>query len=643
VKPPNYAGHATRGAVMINRIGIASVNSLAVICATLVALTAQPTFAQSELTDDRIRQFSGAIAGNIPDAVTAQTIAIAGNAGSRYYDVGYYKIYVKRIGDNPIFESNRPCKEFVRSSTGVNPEFSFLFNTKTDLGVALKIPLTDEAGGGSSFAELPLFRFTSNEKGKCLIDQPYFALDSSTAQFVTPLMPLKLYPDGQELRLQFRPWLATSPNAGRVSALWKGIGAFAKLLGPIGDVASLLIDDKKADSYAIRSQAQASIFDFAQTRDPTTKIEIKESNGPKIERTLLVAPVLSNSEASAQTQKLTASWQFRESKSGGQTINLSYEIGVSFVASRLGGGDSSEIFKTDWKDSELERLLVRNAELPDMRGLDGVPTRWEHVTPSIINLAAQKDTVSFSAACKPALDDLRKLRLSEPDQALLIYAIARMRSKLDAAQLSQVKCFQDSRFADALSRFGVRIASNSADDVARTTGKALAAFRKPNASPSRIAPISSDNVVVTGRTALLTGNATALLPNEEKMNQAGFVARFATFGFTETSMAAPCWVADWDTGDIPFNSSGAVSTQPPVAFLGVRKIGANPEQVILIVLGLAAKDDDHPDPPIATVWVGDERDLTDPDVRSIRTKMATNGLCTAESRFASFFAAVTPP
>ena len=88
-------------------------------------------------------------------------------------------------------------------------------------------------------------------------------------------LPLNPGPDQSAIEVKFRPWIAQSANPARMSALWKGVGAFAKFLGPVGAIGSLLLDAKKEDP-TLWTQAKASFFDKTGL-DPQTEADVRRA------------------------------------------------------------------------------------------------------------------------------------------------------------------------------------------------------------------------------------------------------------------------------------------------------------------------------------------------------------------------------
>ncbi|WP_327195910.1 hypothetical protein [Novosphingobium capsulatum] len=592
-----------------------SLLSLLVICGLSPPASAQEASASAEA-------FAEAMASGV--AVPDRAVAELPPSSVRALAGGYYKLLVRRA-DADGNDTAISCNDSIQKLTGSKKISDILTGKTSDVGISIELPLQGSDAEATK-AELNLFRLTKTNGSNCRVEQSYFALRAPGEAFETPFMPLALNPgpDAQTAEIKFRPWSAQASNPARISALWRGVGAFAKLLGPIGALGSILFDDKGGDRYAVRAQAEASFFS-ATGLDPATD-KIAEAKRPEFDRKLRIVPA---KDGATPLNRVTASWDL-VGKDHAAT-RISYVVDVDYLASRIIGGKQ---FKTV-ADDDFALLLEQASP-------NGQP--WWSITPTVANLATQKDPKTFSAACSPALADLQHLNLSEPDRMLLLYAIGRAKDDFPADSFNDISCFSGKSASLALARFGIAIPPrtnpNSGAEMDRTARLLGAALRSPTGlgggTGQRLpaAVKSAVSVRISPKLAMQDGKdfgdgTIAAARFLERFKQVRFVSRIG------------CQVNSWSDATMP-PSSQLDSEQQPVAFLA-----SQGSMVFLVVAGLATKvaGPENLPPAITSLYVSDAPDARDPVIAEIRNKMIAldSSLCPRDGDFAPFFSAPPVP
>lgn len=554
-------------------------------------------------------------------------LAEAPPASYRAMTGGYYHIQVRRNATAGTGSADQAidCNDSIRKLTGSSKIGDIITDKTSDVGISLEFPVS-LSGDQLTKAELNLFRI-NKQGGKCRIEQSYFALRDRDEPFETPLVPLPLNPgpDQSAIEVKFRPWIAQSANPARMSALWKGVGAFAKFLGPVGAIGSLLLDAKKEDP-TLWTQAKASFFDKTGL-DPQTDT-LTEGKKQEFNRKLRILPA---ADLSTPMNRVTANWVLAGKNHADQPIG--YTVDVEFVASRLIGKTFRKV-----EDAELADLL-------DQPSPNGTP--WRAITPSVDNLIQQNAPTAFAAACQPALDDLGRLGLSEPDRLLLLYAVGRAVHKFAAEDFNAIACLGSRSAKNALKRFQIDIPDapiiNPAADTLRSARTLANAFKFPGNLGSAGVQPKLDGVIKQP-VSVKVGNLLTLSDGkpfgDTTMGADQFLARFKQLNyFSHTS----CVVAQWSDAAMP-QGSGLASAQQPIAFLGRRSGDGG---IVMVFAGLANKADslNNLPPSVTALYVTDGKDLNDQVIGEVRAKMAAlpDADCARSGVFQPFFAPPPAP
>lgn len=570
-------------------------------------------------------KFAEAVSGGILEEKIPGGFNLGGTGADQYLNAGYYKILVKKIGNaqnDAVVKSK--CHEILASHAAASRPLSFVTGSDDEVGMSLTLFLQPSATPAPEDprAEVNLFRLYRQDGGKCGLQQSYFALKSADAPFESPLIPLELQPGADQVAtVQFSPWIARVRDPNRITALWRGVGAFAKLLGPVGSFVSVLLGEE--DPYAVRSQARASFFGDAALA-PGDEI-VKASSARLINRPLNIAP-LPGSDLSRN--RIVAQLGFAPKSTPQDRLSLGYTVEVAYVGTRFpfpGPG-----FKPL---SEADFDTILNAPSPFAK------KKWEEVTPSVANLRAQKTVAAFSAACGPAFEELKNLNLSHPDRALLIYAVGR-KNAIYPGEFNEIPCFKDSLNRKALARFGIKIPEPVITVPAARREAAMEHVRKGFKSPTNAAQRNGGGLVdvvlddgrfsISGQTALLTRDRSSI--NGDGLLKAEFLNRFKKLYQVQTG----CALTDWGSDFMP-DSAGGLSTEvKPVAFLAVQP-GA--KDYFLVVLGLSKQLNSIGNPSLLSMWIGTTTDQSDIDVQEIKRLMSELEACKSDANFAGFIAA----
>lgn len=605
------------------RLSLVSTAGLFAIVATiLVPATARAADAKKAADD-----FAELMASGVenPDRLTSE----APPASFRAMAGGYYRVLVKRNTSDGAAASDRDlnCDDSIKKLTGSSKIGDIITDRTSDVGVSLEFPIS-VASNEPTKAELNLFRINKTSS-KCRIEQSYFALRAKDEAFETPLMPLPMNPgaDARAIEVKFRPWIAQSSNPARMSALWKGVGAFAKFLGPIGALGSMLLDSKKEDPYALRAQAKASFFE-ATGLDPATD-KLVEGTKQEFNRKLRILP---SADLTTPMNRVTANWVLAGRNKA--DIAIGYTIDVDHVASRIIG-------KTFRKVEDIELAELIDQESPT----SGVP--WREITPSLSNLGKQNTPAAFGAACQPALDDLQRLGLSEPDRVLLIYAVGRSQHQFTGADFNGIVCIGNRSAKAALRRFGIELPDNpvinSPAETLRSASTIANAFRFPANLGSAAAQPRLDGIVKQP-VSIKAGNLLRVSDGkpfgDTTMEADTFLARFKLMNyFSQTS----CIVTQWSDAAMP-QGSGLTSPQQPAAFLAKR---GDDGTILMVFAGLSSKVSSLANlpPSLSSIYVTDGKDINDQVIADVRAKMQAmpEADCARTGVFLPFFAPPPTP
>lgn len=576
-------------------------------------------------------EFAQAIANGINAEPLAEGFKRDPVSGAHVLNAGYYKLVVEKTGgaQNDAEVAGR-CNEILAKALGSQKLLSLVTARNDEVGVNLTLSLRPQAAAGeNSEAEINLFRLFRRDGGKCRLQQSYFALKPE-ARYESPLIPLDPIPGADNIvEVKFQPWMIRTDDPSRISALWRGVGAFAKLLGPVGAIATSLFEEE--DPYSVRAQAKASFFNVGIV--PGSDIVQADSKREIVEK-LHVAP---RQGGALDRNWVVAKWDFINSNGQSPAHSLTYTVSVGYLGTRL--SDDGTFLKwggasTGWDGASAEWQRDLAGALLAKRLLPGGP-RVDQLTPSIENLLKQRSVEGFSAACAPVFDDLEAMNFSYPDRSLLVYAVG-VKHGFYPAQFNGIGCFQNEEVLASLARFKIAIPKPPivVPDSKRleTLAAVQQAFNKPanvGAAKGRLlATLVTGAVGVAGDTRRMTTDGASF--NGDSLKPADFFSRFNKLHQYE----AACPLADWGATFMPNIAGGLTTTEKPVAFLARRQAtGA----IFLVIAGLSSKTNSLGQPELASLWVGEGGQQDDSDVRAIKRLMA-QGECKDNPAFAPFFA-----
>lgn len=590
----------------------------------VLAMATHPASAQQSGGAKEIADhFANVIADGLRDTPIDGGFNLGAEGGSSYLNAGYYQFVVQKqsaAGDDANIVSR--CDDIMKNIVGGSKLLSMVAARDDEVGVTLTLPARGAPGVEGAETEINLFRLYRVDGRNCRLEQSYFSGLRADKVFYSPLIPLDvMLSSDHAAEIKFRPWAVRTDDKRRISALWTGVGAFAKLLGPVGTIVTELF--KKDDPYSVRSQAEASFFKKAGL---SPSDELAEGTSPRlIERKLNIAP---GKGSDLPRNRYIGSWGFGPNvpttAGGAAKYALTYTVDIAYVGTRFQKGPA---FKK-YSESELSSLL----ETPINPG----GAEWKTITPSFKNLVKQDSVAAFSAACAPAFDDLKALNFSLPDQALLIFAAAH-RNGIRLDQLNGISCFDGEAVRQAMRRVGFPLPSPPIvipeSDRRLTLAVVQEAFGLPTAvgmgNPALLSSIVPASVGVGGDISRLTTDGSTLGGNS--VARADFLKGIRKMWQFETG----CPLVDWQSRFMPFITNGLPTDGQPVAFLARRS--AAPDSVFLVIVGLSAKKSGGV-PEVASLWVGEGGHQDDAHIRMIKKRMEALDGCKDNPAFAPFFA-----
>ena len=612
------------------------------ICA-LAPLSVPTAIAQTapDPEDDRaVVEFFRAMNGRISEGASAETVAVS-NGRAR---VGYYRVRITALPDQPPSQQTKGCKAAIKSSPlGENQLLDVIFRRRYDMGLAVSLPLTLKASNASgapdSRAEVNLFRLTQTDGKRCGFSLSYFEKEGD---YAGPWIPIDHQATAlpQEAVIKFRPWASREGNKARVDAFFKGLGSFVNLIGgPVTTIGTALFGSGK-DEYEIKGQANASIFSFTN--------DIKSADPPQATKRIVVNPT---SGTSFTPKSYAFDWDLSGNDGEPFTYKLHYTIDIQYWASRLFARESHREFPNlkDYKASDFRQLLGRH-DVPG--GL-----AWNAISQPIATLSEQDTPDKFQIACKPAFAELASLGFSREDQVLIVYGTAAAKD-FTPTQLGSIDCLfgpaNATEVLEKLAKFQISrpvpeeqtvYTKSKSDDWYRALLANVTALSAPSvvgAPNSNFRKFLAPKVRIGGDTKLIvTAAGVPVLGNAPVpfMMDSGDLLKALAMA---KPMTAGCYSPRKSSGGTPLEFPfPELSGMPASGDRQLTYLAEVDDKVFMVVIGIAGLNKDL-DPVIDQMWFGSSVRTSDTDFHNVGADMlkSTDSSCVTRPSFKAFLEGV---